>query len=126
MLLRMSPPLDALQGTTKELRRQEIAEMLVCEVTVVQPSRLLALFGQALKYQQSQDMLPLGVPFDLFRNARKLNKKGELITIHSHHFRYILDVCVMGLIHLLPSDVEDKVPKRTMGDLQSVKGSKVG
>jgi WD40 repeat-containing protein SMU1 len=84
-------------GSSKELRRQEIADSLACEVSVVPPSRLLALLGQALKYQQSQNLIPAGVPFDLLRNTRKSAKK----------------------------DSEERIPKRAAGDVRSTSKAKV-
>ena len=86
--------------SSKEIRRQEIAEALSCEVSTAPPSRLLSIIGQAMKFQQlvatgstniDNIVIDSSVGVDLFRDTRgSVGKK---------------------------KDIEEKVVKKEMGNI---------
>lgn len=65
-------------GTSKDIRRQEIAIALSSDVTFAEPSRLLGLLSQAIQFQQSHGLLTdraVGAAYDLFSGCKRVAKK---------------------------------------------------
>jgi WD40 repeat-containing protein SMU1 len=62
-------PLPYADGTTREGRRADVLAALLEHTTTAPPSRLVALLGQALKWQQHTGHLPPGARVDLLYGA---------------------------------------------------------
>eukprot|EP00357_Protocruzia_adherens_P006973 CAMPEP_0114979430 /NCGR_PEP_ID=MMETSP0216-20121206/4365_1 /TAXON_ID=223996 /ORGANISM="Protocruzia adherens, Strain Boccale" /LENGTH=513 /DNA_ID=CAMNT_0002340751 /DNA_START=500 /DNA_END=2041 /DNA_ORIENTATION=- len=62
---------------SKEKRRNYIAERLCSEVQAVQPSRLMMILSQALKYQKSQGLIPADTKYDLFAGKVPLQEAEQ-------------------------------------------------
>lgn len=70
-------PREAFEGEPKEKIRGTIAAAVSKHVTIAPPSRLLALVGQAMKWQQHTGLLPAHAQIDVFRGvaASKVEEK---------------------------------------------------
>eukprot|EP00375_Theileria_parva_P003048 XP_765729.1 hypothetical protein [Theileria parva strain Muguga] len=61
---------------TKERKRNIVAEALSKDIEHVPQSRLLALLGMALKWQNHVGILPPGEKFDVFKNISKMSDEA--------------------------------------------------
>eukprot|EP00920_Eleutheroschizon_duboscqi_P019146 GHVT01045344.1.p1 GENE.GHVT01045344.1~~GHVT01045344.1.p1 ORF type:complete len:390 (+),score=52.91 GHVT01045344.1:316-1485(+) len=70
-------PKEAYQGIPREKRRDAIAQAMAQRLTAAPPSRLLALIGLSLKYQQQEGMLPSGRSLCLLTDTATKGKEQK-------------------------------------------------
>lgn len=71
-------------GLTKERRRTDLLRNIIEHTTSAPPARLVALLGQALKWQQHTGQLPAGSRVDLLQGAAAARRVEEELVCKSH------------------------------------------
>jgi WD40 repeat-containing protein SMU1 len=81
---------DAFEGAPKEKRRKDIGVALTKHVSIAPPSRLLALIGQAMKWQQQAGLLLPDQKIDVFRGVAKdaVEEKEQCPTMVSKTIKF--------------------------------------
>ena len=72
LVTHVSDPASLFPDASKEQRRARLADALAAEVSLVPPSRLMAMIGQALQWQQHQGMVHGGTAYDVFAGQQKV------------------------------------------------------
>lgn len=112
-------PKELYEGSTKEKKRTLIAKLISEHIESAPASRLVALIGMALKWQQHQGLLPAGEKIDLFLNTscKSRNEKEKCpqqiaqtiyfggkshaeCAIFSHDGQYLVSGSVDGFIEV--------------------------